>query len=53
MALTYLILFPAPYLKPNDPVYWFMMQIGLVIVYFTSFPMNRLVVEWDAKEGIR
>jgi hypothetical protein len=52
MALTYFIIFPDPHLKPNDPVYWFMMQIGMVIGYFTSFPMNRLLVKWGTKEAM-
>lgn len=50
MALTYSVLFPTPHLAPNQPVYWFMMQIGMVIGYFTSYPMNRLLIKWGTKE---
>lgn len=52
MALTYFVFFPAPHLKPTGPVYWFMMQIGMVIGYFTSFPMNWLLVKWGTKEAM-
>lgn len=52
MAFTYFVLFPAQHLKPDDPVYWFMMQIGMVIGYFTSFPMNRLLIKWGTKEAM-
>lgn len=52
MALTYFVLFPGPHLKPSGPVYWLMMQIGMVIGYFTSYPMNRLLVKWGTKEAM-
>jgi hypothetical protein len=52
MALTYFVFFPAPHLKPTGPAYWFMMQIGMVIGYFTSFPMNWLLVKWGTKEAM-
>ncbi|GAC1418467.1 MAG: DUF4396 domain-containing protein [Acidobacteriaceae bacterium] len=52
MALTYFVLFPGPHLKPDNPVYWLMMQIGMVIGYFTSYPMNRLLVKWGTKEAM-
>ena len=52
MALTYFILFPSPHLKPDSPVYWLMMQLGMVIGYFTSYPMNRLLVKWGTKEAM-
>lgn len=52
MALTYFDFFTSPHLKPNNPVYWFMMQIGMVIGYFTSFPMNRLLIKRGTKEAM-
>jgi Domain of unknown function (DUF4396) len=52
MALTYFVFFPAPHLEPKQPVYWFMMQIGMVIGYFTSYPMNRLLIKWGTKEAM-
>jgi Domain of unknown function (DUF4396) len=50
MALTYFVLFPNPHLEPNQAPYWFMMQIGMIIGFFTSYPMNRLLIRWGTKE---
>ena len=52
MALTYFVFFPSPHLKPTQPAYWFMMQIGMVIGYFTSYPMNALLVRRGLKEAM-
>lgn len=52
MALTYFVFFPHPHLKPNQPGYWFMMQIGMVLGYFTSYPMNRWLVKLGWKEAM-
>jgi hypothetical protein len=52
MALTYFIFFPNPHLEPTSPTYWFMMQIGMVIGYFTSYPMNHFLVRWGLKEAM-
>lgn len=50
MALTYFVLFPNPHLHPDHPVFWFMMQIGMVIGVFTSYPANVLLLRWGWKE---
>lgn len=50
MWLTYFVFFPHPHLTPKDPAYWFMMQIGMVLGYFTAYPMNRLLIEMGWKE---
>ncbi len=52
MALMYYVFFPQPHLKPSEPAYWFMMQIGMILGYFTSYPMNRLLVKWGTKEAM-
>jgi len=52
MAFTYFVLFPDPHLKPSGPVFWLMMQIGMIIGYFTSYPMNRLLMKWGLKEAM-
>jgi hypothetical protein len=52
MALTYFVFFPNPHLMPTSATYWFMMQIGMVIGYFTSYPMNTLLVRWGLKEAM-
>lgn len=49
MALTRLVFFhPAP--EANTPVYWFMMQIAMVVGFLTSFPANWLLVKHGIKE---
>jgi hypothetical protein len=50
MALTYYVLFPDPHLHPNEAVFWFMMQIGMVIGFFTSYPANLYLLRWGWKE---
>ncbi len=50
MALTYFVFFPSPHLKPTEAAYWLMMQAGMVIGFFTSYPMNRLLMTWGIKE---
>jgi Domain of unknown function (DUF4396) len=36
-------------LHPNSPVYWFMMQIGMVLGFATSYPVNW----WLLRSGIK
>src|ERR1700744_6298523 len=45
MALTYFVFFPKPHLQPTHAGYWFMMQIGMVLGYLTSYPMNRWLIK--------
>lgn len=52
MAITYFVLFPHPHLKPNQPAYWFMMQVGMVLGFFTSYPMNRFLMKIGWKEAM-
>jgi hypothetical protein len=47
MALTYYVFFPGPHLHPNQAVFWFMMQIAMVVGYFSSYPAN----VWLLKKG--
>jgi len=50
MALTYYVFFPAPHLHPTEAVFWFMMQVGMILGYFTSYPANVLLIKWGWKE---
>lgn len=52
MALTYFVFFPHPHLTPFSPVYWLMMQVGMICGYFTSFPMNRVLLCMGWKEAM-
>jgi len=35
-ALVFFVVFPGPHLKVNEAVFWFMMQIGMIVGFFTS-----------------
>jgi putative flippase GtrA len=49
MALTTFVFFHNQ-LHPDSPVYWFMMQIGMVIGFATSYPMNWWLISKGIKE---
>ncbi len=51
MALMRFVFFNPP-LEANDPVYWFMMQIGMVIGFATSYPMNWFLINKGIKEAM-
>jgi hypothetical protein len=48
MALTTLVLFRRPP-EMTDPVYWFMMQIGMALGFVTAYPVNA----WLLKKGLK
>jgi hypothetical protein len=50
MALTYFVLFPAPHLRPSSPVFWFMMQIAMILGTFTALPANAWLIRKGWKE---
>ena len=50
MALMTFVFFPAPHhLMPSSIAFWFLMQIGMIIGYFTSWPANL----WLVRRGIK
>jgi hypothetical protein len=50
MAVMTFVLFPAPHhLMPSSAAYWLLMQIGMIIGYFSSWPAN----VWLVKRGIK
>lgn len=51
MALMNLVLFH-PALKPDGWTYWFMMQVGMVLGYFTSYPVNWWLIKSGVKEAM-
>ncbi|HEX4125289.1 MAG TPA: DUF4396 domain-containing protein [Tepidisphaeraceae bacterium] len=51
MAVYQLLLFHPP-LHPDSPVYWFMMQIGMLAGLATSYPMNWFLVVRGIKEAM-
>ncbi|MGC1133656.1 MAG: DUF4396 domain-containing protein [Nitrososphaeraceae archaeon] len=38
--------------NPTEPVFWFMMQIGMTIGFFTSYPANIWLVKKGIKHGM-
>jgi hypothetical protein len=51
MALMQLVFFPGPHLHPDRAAYWFLMQIGMVIGFFTAWPMNVGLIRRGIKEA--
>jgi hypothetical protein len=52
MALTYFVFFPGPHLRPTEATYWLMMQIGMILGYFTSYPVNIWLIKTGLKESM-
>ena len=48
MAFFQLVLFPG--IQTTNIVYWLMMQIGMIIGFWTSYPMNALLLRLGIKE---
>ena len=51
MALMRFVFFH-PALKPDSPVFWFMMQIGMIVGFATTFPVNWWLVKIGVKEAM-
>lgn len=49
MAIVHYLLFTEPP-KPNEAVYWFMMQIAMILGFITSYPANWILVKKGIKE---
>jgi hypothetical protein len=52
MALMFFVFFPAPHLHPDSPVYWFLMQIGMIAGFFTAWPVNTWLIRAGIKEAM-
>lgn len=50
MALVYFVFFPGRHLHPDSPVFWLMMQIGMVLGFLTAFPVNAWLLNRGIKE---
>ena len=50
MAFVYFQLFAHPHLNPTQAIYWFMMQIAMVVGFLTSCPMNWFLLRRGWKE---
>lgn len=51
MSIVYFRLFH-PHLIPTMPLYWFMMQIAMVIGFITAYPMNWWLINKGVKEAM-
>ena len=40
------------FLHPDSPVYWFLMQIGMTIGFFTAWPANVWLIRRGVKEAM-
>jgi len=49
MAVFMLVLFPSPQLMPDSAAFWFLMQVGMMIGFATSWPAN----VWLVRRGIK
>lgn len=49
MAITRLVLFPAPHLPTDSAAFWFLMQVGMLIGFVTTYPVNW----WLIRRGIK
>jgi hypothetical protein len=49
MALYHLVLWQPP-LSVASPAYWFMMQVGMVVGFFTAWPANAWLIKHGVKE---
>jgi hypothetical protein len=52
MALTSFVFFPHPHIRPTEPAYWLMMQIGMILGFFTSYPVNVWLIKRGLKEAM-
>ena len=52
MALMAFVFFAAHPLHPNSPVYWFLMQIGMIIGFATAWPANVWLIRRGIKEAM-
>lgn len=51
MALVMFVIFDHS-LEPTHPVFWFMMQIAMLIGFITSYPINWVLVKHGIKEAM-
>ncbi len=52
MAIMQLVLFPVEHLHPNHAAFWFLMQIGMILGFATSYPVNWWLIKRRIKEAM-
>jgi hypothetical protein len=51
MAIERFLIFDAE-IDPTSPVHWFMMQIGMILGFLTSYPVNKWLLLKGWKEAM-
>jgi hypothetical protein len=52
MALMFFVFFDHPPLQPDHAAYWFLMQIGMILGFLTSYPANAWLITRGIKEAM-
>ncbi|OBB35718.1 DUF4396 domain-containing protein [Mycobacterium sp. 852002-51961_SCH5331710] len=52
MALMSFVFFRSAPVHPDSPVYWFMMQIGMIVGFVTAWPANVWLIRRGIKEAM-
>ena len=52
MALMTFVFFPGGSVQPDSPVYWFMMQLGMILGFGTAWPANVWLIRRGIKESM-
>jgi hypothetical protein len=52
MALFFFVFFTNPRLTPAHAAYWFLMQVGMILGFLTSYPANSWLIRRGIKEGM-
>ncbi|HEY3778325.1 MAG TPA: DUF4396 domain-containing protein [Rhizomicrobium sp.] len=52
MAAIWFLLMPSQRPDASNVVFWFMMQIGMMLGFVTTYPANWLLIRWGVKRGM-
>lgn len=52
MAVVQLVMFPGPHLPTDRAAFWFLMQVGMVVGFATTYPMNWWLIRRGVKEAM-
>ncbi len=53
MALMAFVFYPAPHaVHPDSPVYWALMQAGMILGFLTAYPVNTWLIRRGIKEAM-
>ncbi len=52
MAIMQLVFFPVAHLTPDHAAYWLLMQVGMILGFATSYPVNWWLIRRGIKEAM-